>query len=85
MRPLELKNPSTYRNLSISQFASQPNSCLHVTSSGEIKLKTNHDYYYQVQAQILVEHAEVGYFCLKPASPYDNLHCEEIHFDPMLM
>lgn len=85
VRPLEVKNPFTHRDLSISQFASQPNSCLHITSSGEIKLKTNHDYYYQVQAQILVEHAEVGYFCLKTASPYDNLHCEEIDFDPMLM
>lgn len=85
VRPLEVKNPFTHSDLSISQFASQPNSCLHITSSGEIKLKTNHDYYYQVQAQILVEHAEVGYFCLKTASPYDNLHCEEIDFDPMLM
>ena len=75
VRPLEVKNPFTHRNLSISQLASQPTSCLTLTSSGEIKLKSNHDYFYQVQAQILVEHAEVGYFCLKTASPYDNLHC----------
>lgn len=27
----------------------------------------------------------MGYFCLKTASPYDNLHCEEIDYDPMLM
>ena len=27
----------------------------------------------------------VGYFCLKTASPYDNLHCKEIDFDTMLM
>ena len=27
----------------------------------------------------------MGYFCLKTASPCDNLHCEEIDFDPMLM
>lgn len=85
VRPLEVKNPFTHRNLSISQLASQPASFLTLTSSGEIKLKSNHDYFYQVQAQILVEHAEVGYFCVKTASPYENLHCEEICFDPMLM
>ena len=27
----------------------------------------------------------MGYFCLKTASPCDNLHCEEIDFDPKLM
>ena len=25
------------------------------------------------------------YFCLKTVSPHDNLHCEEIGFDPTLM
>ena len=46
----------------------------------------SHDCYYQVQAQIsLVEHAEAGYFCLEGTSPYENLYCEEIDFDPMLM
>ena len=33
----------------------------------------------------LAEHAAVGYFCLKTVSPHDNLHCEEIDFDPTLM
>ena len=32
-----------------------------------------------------MEHAAVGYFCLKNVSPHDNLHCEEIDFDPTLM
>ena len=27
----------------------------------------------------------MGYFCLKTVSPHDDLHCEEIDFDPKLM
>ena len=27
----------------------------------------------------------MGYFCLKTVSPHDNLHCEEIDFDPTFM
>ena len=39
-----------------------------------------------MQVQIsLVEHAEAGYFCLEGASPCENLYCEEIDFEPMLM
>ena len=85
VRPLEVKNPFTHRNLPIIEFANQPSTCLESTASGEIKLKSNHEYYYQVQAEMLVKHADAGYFCLRTASPINNLHVEEIPFDPMLM
>ena len=84
-RPLEVKNPFTHRNLSIPDYTKQPDSCLYFTTTGEINLKRNHDYYYQVQTQILAKHSEVGYFCVKTACLHDSLHVEEIPFDPLLM
>lgn len=83
--PLEVKNPYKHRALSINKFAEQNDACLEITAMGEVKLKPNHAYYYQVQAQILATNADMGYFALKTASPYNNFHCEQILFDPMLL
>ncbi|XP_070541309.1 uncharacterized protein [Ptychodera flava] len=85
IRPLEVKNPYKMRHLSIPKYAELPDSCLHITSSGQIKLKSNHPYFFQVQGQLFSLESGVGYFALKTASPYNNLHFEEICFDPMLM
>ncbi|CAH1277499.1 Hypp9666 [Branchiostoma lanceolatum] len=85
LRPLEVKNPYTYRGLSVNKLAEQPDSCLHITTDGQIKLKRDHPYYYQVQAQLLCTHADIGYFAVKTASPYSNFHCEEICIDTQLL
>ncbi|CAH1263009.1 Hypp2612 [Branchiostoma lanceolatum] len=85
LRPLEVKNPYTYRGLSVNKFAEQPDSCLHITTDGQIKLKRDHPYYFQVQAQLLCTHADIGYFAVKTASPYSNFHCEEICIDTQLL
>nr|XP_033467932.1 uncharacterized protein LOC117247459 [Epinephelus lanceolatus] len=84
-RPLEVKNPFKHRALSIPKFAEQPDSCLHITPTGEIKLKATHPYYFQVQLQMLVTDADVGYFFLQTASPYNRYYTEEISFDPLLV
>ena len=80
--PLEVKNPYKYRNLSINKLAEQPDSCLHFDQLGQVKLKEHHPYYYQVQAQILAAHSQMGYFAIKTASQYNNFHHEKISFNP---
>jgi (S)-2-hydroxy-acid oxidase len=42
------------------------------------KLKRNHDYFYQLQAEMKFAHAEYGDFCVW--TPYE-MHVERIHFD----
>ena len=53
--------------------------------TGQIKLKATHPYYFQIQMQLLVTNADVGYFFLQTTSQYNKYHTEEICFDPMLV
>ena len=48
VKRLDLRHPFTHRDLSILQLASQSDLCRHITSAGEIKLKTIDGYYYQL-------------------------------------
>jgi len=50
---LEIKCPWSCRNLSIKEYAESKQSFLEINESGEIHLKRNHQYYYQVQCQML--------------------------------
>ena len=52
-RPLEVKNPFKYRHMPIAEYAKQKDSCLETHSDGTISLKYNHQYYSQVQLQML--------------------------------
>ena len=48
---------------------------------GTISLKYDHPYYTQVQLQILVTRAQVGYFCVRTAHPDYNLHWQEVYMN----
>ena len=64
-RPLEVKNPFKYRHMPIAEYAKQKDFCLEAHSDGTISLKYNHQYYSQVQLQMLSVGSDVGYFCVK--------------------
>ena len=50
---LEIKCPYTCKNKEIHEVASEhSNFCLHENEDGNLKLKENHQYFYQVQMQI---------------------------------
>lgn len=83
--PLEVKNPYKYRGLTITALAQQSDSCLEFTFDGQVKLKANHSFYTQVQAQLLATGTDKGYFALKTVAPHNNFHCEEVMFDPEFM
>ena len=85
-RPLEVKNPWKHRALTIHQYVHTPDSCLHLDSdSGNISLKKDHAFYFQVQTQVFVTQADSGYFCLQTASPIDNCFVQEISCDQSLI
>ena len=49
---LEIKCPWSMRNLTVEDMAKQSQSCLQTDESGNISLKRNHTYFYQVQCQM---------------------------------
>jgi len=55
---VEIKCPYTARNLSIPeavhQMGDKSNFCLELVGNGEVHLKQNHEYYYQVQGQLMI-------------------------------
>ena len=48
---LEIKCPWTYRNLSMQEYVAQTDSCLQLTA-GQVHLKRDHQYFYQIQCQM---------------------------------
>ena len=54
---LEIKCPHTFRKLSIDAMT-KADTCLKKDENGNTQLKTNHEYYYQVQTQLLVTNHE---------------------------
>ena len=79
-RPLEVKkNHSKYRHRSIQNYSVQRDSCLEILEIGTISLKYNHTYYTQVQWQILDTGADVGYLCVRTATPECSLHYQEVY------
>ena len=81
-RPLEVKNPFKYRHMPITEYAKQKDSCLEAHSDGTISLKYDHQYYSQVQLQMLSVGSDVGYFCVKTACRENNLFSQEVYMNP---
>ena len=46
---VEYNNPYKYRNIELTEAAKSKDFCLQTSPTGELHLKTNHFYYYQVQ------------------------------------
>eukprot|EP00092_Neocalanus_flemingeri_P035623 GFUD01038780.1.p1 GENE.GFUD01038780.1~~GFUD01038780.1.p1 ORF type:complete len:448 (-),score=121.66 GFUD01038780.1:176-1381(-) len=59
----EIKCPYTCsRNTMESLAKSDQNFCLKLTDNGRLKLKEDHDYYYQVQGELNISKRDVCYF-----------------------
>jgi len=82
-RPLEVKNPFKYKHMPIAEYAIQKDSCLETHSDGTIFLKHNHQYYSQVQLQMLSVESDVGYFCVKtaPCSLENNFYYQDVYLN----
>ena len=82
-RPLGVKNPFKCRHMPIAEYAKQKDSCLETHSDGTISLKYNHQYYSQVQLQMLSVESDVGYFCVKtvPCSLENNFYYQEVYLN----
>ncbi|XP_038047625.1 uncharacterized protein LOC119721730 [Patiria miniata] len=61
--PLECKCPYSVRDQTI-QDSFKKTDFLEQAESGEMRLKRNHTYFYQIQAQIAVTDTKFGYFCV---------------------
>ena len=51
---VEVKCPYRLRDSTTAEFLADSNSCMSVDDEGVASLKRNHQYYYQVQAQMFV-------------------------------
>ena len=83
--PLEVKNPWAHRGLTITDYAKERDACLQINDAGFISLKRSHPYNFQLQTQIFLTDADLGYFYVKTASLVDNFFVEDICFDPEFM
>ena len=59
---LEIKCPYSCRESAISERASEMRFCLEKDERGKMTLKTAHEYYYQVQAQLYLSHVNFADF-----------------------
>ena len=59
---LEIKCPYSCRESAISERASEKRFCLEKDERGKMTLKTAHEYYYQVQAQLYLSHVNFADF-----------------------
>ena len=74
---LEIKCPYKYRDLLPSEAAEQTDFCLEFVH-GELKLKTSHAYYYQVQGQMAVAQVE---WCDFAVYTTKGMHVQRINFN----
>ena len=82
-RTLEVKHPRKAKGKSISDYLKCKGTCLREVN-GVVSLKENHDYYYQVQAQMLVTGLRASVFCLNTCH-VDGLFIQEILYDEQLI
>ena len=82
VRPLEVKNPYTYRHLSVSEYSKIPGQCL-ICDNDTVALDRSHPYYYQVQCHMLVTGCRSAVFCVRLNHKH-GLFVEEILYDDMV-
>ena len=68
-RSLEIKCPYSYRDKNIEALV-ENNYCLYQEHDSEITLKKDHEYYYQVQTQLLVSGLQTCDFFVWTKSDY---------------
>ncbi|XP_062585783.1 uncharacterized protein LOC134247430 [Saccostrea cucullata] len=78
---LEIKCPFSVRNLLISEAVQLPNFCLQA-SGDSYQLKKNHDYFFQIQGQLMVTGTS---FCIFVVYTKKDLFIEKIPRDPSFM
>ena len=77
---VEIKCPYKYRHLTPKQAAEHPDFCCELIE-GEVKLKTNHNYYYQVMGQTAVKSSMWCDFVIWTTK---GIHIERLHFNANL-
>ena len=77
--PLEVKNPEKAKHMSLTEYLTLPSCCLR-NIDGLVSLNRNHDYYFQVQVQMLVTGAKSCIFCVNTWHR-DGLFIEQILYD----
>lgn len=84
---LEVKCLFAARNLTIpeavAEYGANTDFCLEaVPDSAEIKLKETHQYYYQIQGQLMISGAS---FCDFVVHTLKDTHVETVHPNPAVM
>ena len=79
---VEVKNLLRNKRLNLVQAARGKNFCLEMVNN-QLRLKPNHDYFYQCQGQLLVCIMDWVDFVVRCTDPY-QLYIERIHRDPRL-
>ncbi|XP_039287348.1 uncharacterized protein LOC111052200 [Nilaparvata lugens] len=73
---IEVKCPKSAENLTISEAVIKVKSfCLEKLRCGNVRLKKNHNYYYQVQGQLHVAEKKICYFVVWTKK---DIHIEKI-------
>ena len=79
---VEVKCPFKCLNESLENVAEiDENFCLEITGDGELSLRKDHDYFYQVQGMLNIMEVDVCYFAVWTPSQF---HHEVIHRDTQL-
>ena len=77
---IEIKCPFKFRDSLISDFLSHSNSCLELVD-GDVSLKKDHGYMYQIQTQIHMSNMFYGYFVLWTKK---DMHIEMVQKDDVI-
>ncbi|GFR82129.1 hypothetical protein ElyMa_000619500 [Elysia marginata] len=64
---VEIKCPYSLRGMDVFEHYSKT-EFIHIDETGNLNIKKDHEYYFQVQAQLAVTMFDVGYFCVYTAA-----------------